>query len=1095
VRGTSKRRNVKTSISPSNDARLLSDDSTNGGFDLSLDHVAIRASAGSGKTFQLTNRYLQLIAAGAEPSSILASTFTRLAAGQIRDRILTRLAAAAEDPASCRELAGHLELPLLSPAHATSILARLAKQMHVMQIRTLDSFFAAIVRDFAIELQVPLGAEVIDEEQAASLRARAVELMLDEHDPQRLIDLLRLLTQGASDRAITSKIDSTVSELYDLWREATADAWECVPQPPGRLSPPHLINAIKRLEAAACPSGDRWRGAFEKDCECARLWRWSDFLTGGMAKAVASGANTYYRSPIPDELLQAYAPVVRHAIAEVIGRVRDQTIATRDLLGAFHGHYEAVKRRQRAVTFADLAGAMIRAQKTGAFDEISFRLDAKLAHLLLDEFQDTSIVQWNALAPLAHEVTSVAPPQKSFFCVGDVKQSIYRWRDAAPEVLDELPRMLPGLEIRTLAKSYRSAPAIIDAVNQVFECIDQNAAVADHANAAAAWARGFTPHETAKTELPGYVELRFCKRTAENEEADVIRLRAAAECAAQLHLANPHMSIAVLTRTNRAVGRLLYELGPSRLNVPGGVSGRGGGPLTDAAPVNVILDMLQLADHPDDTVAAFNVARSPAGALNFARRRDADDPKARPDSWWNDGRVRRSVARTIRRSLLDRGYAATISEWVREIARGAACDARELRRLGELVTLADAFDREAAGATIRPADFAARVEKTRIADIQPAAVQVMTIHQAKGLEFEAVILAELGSKLSGEGTPSVIVERGDGEHEIGPVTRICRYMKDDFVPYVPDLAPMFRQHQQRVVRESLSVLYVAMTRAIHGLYMIVNPPETNKDGSASMKGFKTLAGVVRCALAPNQTSPDTVAFSHGNPDWHQSLVVRAAQRPDETPIQSIQLAAGNDDDGRFGSAVAASEEAEVSMPLARQLRLPDGEARDRGSALHALFEQIEWLEEYSPDEVALARFVRSRLPRREERWALARVREFLRAIASPAVRDTLSRRGADASQLQVHREHPFARFAHGGIQRGTIDRLVVALDRHCAAASATIIDFKTDACSAHDVVSIATHYRAQMAIYRSAVSEMLGVAPDAVAARLLFVGAGAAVDV
>ena len=86
-------------------------------------HTSIRASAGSGKTFQLTNRYLQLVAAGTEPSSILASTFTRLAAGQIRDRILMRLADAADDAKKRRELANHLGVKSLSrDSHARQFL-------------------------------------------------------------------------------------------------------------------------------------------------------------------------------------------------------------------------------------------------------------------------------------------------------------------------------------------------------------------------------------------------------------------------------------------------------------------------------------------------------------------------------------------------------------------------------------------------------------------------------------------------------------------------------------------------------------------------------------------------------------------------------------------------------------------------------------------------------------------------------------------------------------------------------------------------------------------------------------------------------------
>src|SRR5262245_22840240 len=106
-----------------------------------LDNVAIRASAGSGKTYQLVSRYLRLIAAGAAPASILASTFTRLAAGQIRDRILMTLAEAVDDVAKRSKLAERVGLPSLDRNEVMSILEGLSRRLHRMQVRTIDGFF------------------------------------------------------------------------------------------------------------------------------------------------------------------------------------------------------------------------------------------------------------------------------------------------------------------------------------------------------------------------------------------------------------------------------------------------------------------------------------------------------------------------------------------------------------------------------------------------------------------------------------------------------------------------------------------------------------------------------------------------------------------------------------------------------------------------------------------------------------------------------------------------------------------------------------------------------------------------------------------
>jgi ATP-dependent helicase/nuclease subunit A len=1078
--------------------------------------TCIRASAGSGKTYQLVNRYLQLTATAVPPAHILATTFTRAAAGQIRDRILHRLAEAAECDAKRQQLRQDLRVESLSRSQVIQMLLLLARNLSRMQIRTLDSLFASVVRAFAVELGVPLGAEVADENQERQLRAEAIHLMLDERKPQHLIDLLRMLTEGASQRAVSPTIDSVVSSLYEVFREADKRACECIPALRG-LEEQELQEAIDVLRNLAVSPNKTWEKAHAKSVASAGIGDWKSFVSNGLPKAIIAGGTEFRHRPIDETVRRAYQPLIDHAASVLIGRKREQTLATRDLLQQYHEQLEGLKQRRLAITFGDLTAAMARAVELGAMDDIGFRLDAHLHHLLLDEFQDTSIGQWRALRSIAEELVSNTPPQRTFFCVGDAKQSIYGWRQAAPEILDELPHLLAGpdgsmtMVQMDLQKSYRSSQPVIDVVNTVFSHLHGNQALSNHGQAVELWSQGFKEHETARGEYPGYVELRAAPplpngKTPQRERTR-LRLGAAADFVAQLHAQHPHLHIAVLTRTNKCEARMLYELGPSRRNVA--ATGRGGGPLIDAAPVNAILDLLHLADHPDDTIAAFNVANSPLGqVVELARFDCAED--------------RRRVARLVRDRLVDEGYGAVIADLVQQLSTAGACDARELRRLLQLVELATQFD---VRRTLRAHDFIDLVEHTDVADAGgngvtgggwgAGGIEVMTVHQAKGAEFDVVVLPELDCRLIGK-TPPVVFERGHGEDETGPVTRISRYIDEDTLTLLqrrPDsqhLQAMHERHRRRTVRESLSLLYVAMTRAKYALYMFV-------DGSGD-PNRQTLAGVVQSALRmipigdasqvgspAGAPAPHSVLFCHGDANWFCKVRPQAAAvEHREALIHRVELRSRAQ---AGAAAVAPPAPATAASRLTSDLfRLPNSQATDRGMALHAMFQTIRWIEDFQPIDDDLLRIARAVAPRRSNQWRRETVDLFLKVIRNPQVRACLSRpHGCDGDLLTVYCEHPFVKqtsadagiqWRSGGatIQTGYIDRLVVHHAADGSIQSATIFDFKTDALGDVNGPTSAERYRPQLEAYRAAVAQMFAIDPLNVNARVIFVQSGVVVE-
>ena len=224
---------------------------------LELNHLRILASAGSGKTFQLTSRYLQLIAAGAAPETIFASTFTRLAAGEIRNRIFERLANARSGE-RLDELAEAIGLGPLTAAQVQTWFAELARNAHLLRIGTLDGFFAAIAGAFADVVGAPADAVIVDEEMSAHLQREALLEALDQGDPDVLVELMRRLTMGDAGRGIMFTLLGVVERGHALWRESDASSWDCVPKVPGRLDPPDLDAAIRLLQRSLAADEEYW---------------------------------------------------------------------------------------------------------------------------------------------------------------------------------------------------------------------------------------------------------------------------------------------------------------------------------------------------------------------------------------------------------------------------------------------------------------------------------------------------------------------------------------------------------------------------------------------------------------------------------------------------------------------------------------------------------------------------------------------------------------------------------------------------------------------------------------------------------------------
>ncbi len=1049
-------------------------------------HLLIRASAGSGKTYRLSARYLKLLRQFDAPESILATTFTRKAAGEVLGRVVTWLAQATTNAAARDELSAATMGGDLSREDCLAMLRRLAGEMHRLSISTIDGFFNRIAQSFAHELDLPPEPVLIDESHptAVQIRRDAIESMLADADLPALVTLLRQFHHDHAARSVTQAIDDIIKETYEVYREAPQqEAW-------ARLEPTGLLDE-DGLQAATqvfldgvgdLPDNKHWINAYADNREAALARDWELFIGKGIAGAIAAGKVKFQRLEISDPIRLAFDPLIGHARAKMIERVALQTIATHDLLRRFDEHYTTLRRRQGVLLFSDLTHKLARelpALGDGALEDIYYRLDARVTHLLLDEFQDTSLAQWDVLRPFAQEVSATADGERSLLVVGDAKQAIYGWRGGVAELFDQIEDelALDPESIQSLTRSYRSSGNVLEAVNRVFTDLTTNPALDNDSETAERWQRSFEEHAPAR-DLSGHVTLETSAAgynpdddddgDNDSDSADMWVHGAHEPYVAQRVKALYERdggagSIGVLVSTNKAASRLIFEIG--RLGLP--VSGEGGGSLPDTPAVSAVLSALALADHPGDTASAFHVLNSPLAPVVGLESMQTHQ-------------IQRS-ALNIRTTLLTRGYAQTLADWTHAVA--PSLDARGLTRLTQLIELADQFD---PGDALRPSRFVALAESQRVAEPSPAAIRVMTIHGAKGLEFDTVVLAELDKRLTDRS--ALLIER---EHPTAPIIGVYRNARQSIRDLDDRLERAAAAQRSTRLMDDLCALYVGMTRPRQALHLIVKPRRLTPKGKIASIGL-CYAAILREALSGVEETlkGEQVLFEIGNADWtFEGSDPPSLSKIESRPVNAIELNKGPDTSRRFWPTVSPSSRAGGTRTAADLLNisLDIAGATRYGTLIHAWMEQVGFINESgTPDNETLSRVAHRLMPGTDPAWLDSQLERFYRILTEALAQQVLSRNGA----TDLWRERPFAVRDGRELLRGCFDRVSIYRDDTGRATRAELLDFKSDRVGSKGVKLLVVHYRPQMLAYQRALKRLLGLDSGSIQTRLWFVGAG-----
>ena len=825
------------------------------------------ANAGSGKTFALTTRIIRLLLAGVSMDRIAALTFTRKSAGEFLDELLVRLAEAASDRKKLAALAEACGKPELSAADCCILLRHIIDHFGRLGLSTIDSFFARIARQFPLESGLPEEFAIADSASLASARERALAMSFalgakGDQGITSMIEQCQQISRKRGERNVFAMLLDQITALHQRFLETpegctwgdSAAIWN--KQPPPFLAAVEIGSAIDNfIHEASLSNPDLSAEALanlEAGLEAMRELNpgqaWSKEIQKFVnQKLISEPKNNHIRFSLKKadgwvELTPRLRSCRKILADTLFADALQQILARAKGLYAFVQLYESayakLVRSAGLISFADITTLLAERASDGdqadALDwrsQVAYRIDQNFDHWLLDEFQDTSRVQWTILRTFIEEVLMDDDAQRSLFYVGDTKQAIYGWRGGDAELFREIFDYYENIqEGDALTNSWRSTEPVIKMVNSVFGSMDAIAGVLKLPEATLdRWRAGWNKHEVAQAirEVSGYAALYFA---SEDLEEDILPQHAKVRrIIEEVDPLNRDIECAVLLRQNKDAAELAAYLQSSGIAVA--LEGKSN-PCIDNPLGSAVLAALRAVAHPSDSLSSAIARGLPCATA------------------WGLNDLNNFRKQTLQ-SIAEYGYANTLQTWIElagfnkasqitspttsvSVANNDAsittsekphADESFLQNRSEAILAAaenfDAANNASAGIDA----FIAAVESTEVQEAEATgAIRIMTIHQAKGLGFDMVIVSGLDKN-----SPSRIAD----ELVLGPEGNDPQWgmllpRKD-----IAEADPVLRRQTDRLKAESrtneLCSAYVALTRAKRALYVISDElAETSK---------------------------------------------------------------------------------------------------------------------------------------------------------------------------------------------------------------------------------------------------------------------------
>ena len=1013
------------------------------------------ANAGSGKTYALTTRMIQLLAQNVEPRKIAALTFTRKSAGEFLSAVFERLAEAALNPEKLAELQTKEYLQNLDATQCRAMLGKLALQLGCLGMGTIDSLFARIARAFPLESGLAEDFAMAGEAEIQAARERTLAALFATESTASLadfIDLLRRINRTHGERNVFENLLRETKNLHGkflatpedaTWGEAAA-IWNtgCDILNAGEIAPAaqrlweEIQNEHPDLNAEAFES---WQSGLALAAQHVPPNQYSEGLKKFIPKLsnerLTSDGLTYIPTRNPPAGRVFLSPTIRALRDELrnsllkpeFESLLQRSRSLHALMKKFEEAYSALVRSAGLVNFGDITDSLARRATDVDWNTTAgYRIDQTFEHWLLDEFQDTSRPQWKILKTFIDEVVMDSEQQRSFFYVGDTKQAIYSWRGGDPdlffEIFEKFNKHSPIIQdAPPLTESWRSCQSILDFVNQVIGDLMPIKDILEIPDAAAEkWAKAWSNHITSsKTSIiNGYAEwISVPKNDGDDDEQGGAQDRKVLEILETTQAWKRGLSCAVLKRDNNGVAALAALL--QSKGIPVAVEGKTN-PCIDNPLGAALLAALRVVASPDDKL-------SHAVAQGFTAL-----------SAWGvgDWKFRKQTLARLAQS----GFAATIRQWIESFGLEAEPFLKE--RAAAFLLAAEEFDACRKSSDGIP-DFIRFVENRQIQENEATdVVRIMTIHQSKGLGFDMVIASGLDKKGGGNDGTKLALGPSASEVKWGVLLPAKDFAEQDDV-----LRKQIKIDEADKKYGEICTAYVALTRAKKALYVVT----TELGENTKSKNFARHLGL--------QFGSSSVQF--GNAKWFEADKTKDADSI-SAPAAPIVFHAPFHGTPKPVSPSSFKAESAVGLGIAG-LSL---DAAELGIEVHVALAGIEWMESSALQMDALSR----------------EAADLVRGFLQKPIAQTVFTKPPNPADLW--RERAFDVMLEGQWVSGVFDRVVLHRSNEGSPTAAIIYDFKTDHGTAAEIEE---RYAGQMEVYRKAVCRLLRLSPDCVKSQILCV--------
>jgi ATP-dependent exoDNAse (exonuclease V) beta subunit len=874
------------------------------------------ASAGSGKTYALVKEYLKIILVAPKNDAyrnILAITFTNKAVHEMKSRIVGNLSEFAKDEPSqkaqdlMRDLAKETELSIIQiKTKSQQIIKHIIHNYAAFDISTIDKFTHKVIRAFAHDLGLPMTFEVtLDTEnllieavdaiiaqagEDETLTKLLIDFTMEKTDDDKswdisneILDTGRLVLNENNRNEITHFQDKTIAEFVEI-KSKLAEACKVLE----KENTVFAENALIVIEKNGIDLKSFSRGTFPNHLQSIvdgkfnpknKMFREVDDIS--INKTAKDGA--IIENIIP-ELLQILGNVYKNFEKRDFYKAFLKNITPLSLLNTVSNELAKIQEEQNVLSISEFNAIIHREIQNQPAPFIYERLGEKYRHFFIDEFQDTSEMQWQNLIPLIDNATSseIDGEKGTLMIVGDPKQSIYRWRGGKAEQFIELskdynPFNNPEKTVEHLDRNYRSYSQIIEFNNDFFKLLSNEFEHEDYKDL-------YQNHSHQKTNAKtgGYVNISFIPKieeTEENEEAlDKTKLYLLATLNTIRKVQKQGFEfkdIVILTRKRShgiAIANYLTEEGIPLLSSETLM-------IQNATEVRFIIYLLKYLKNSSDLEAKAHFLHYVADKVqdqlpvhDFIAQGMDKKQESEFENWLTKFDILLSF-QDIRKKSLYESVETIISKFLRSQNRNAYIQyfldivlERDIRNQAGISDFLNYWDKNA--------------EKFSIPSPEGKnAVRIMTIHKSKGLEFPVVIMPFadedysrspknklwIDTEVDDFGLPKVLIDNSKAVEGFGETAK-----------------SVYVQKSQEELLDNSNVLYVALTRAEEQLYVISN---MNLDSKGVARANNMATFFVNYLDKKGQFEEDKFEYEYGNP---VKLSSRSDQTDDLLLIQSVQ---------------------------------------------------------------------------------------------------------------------------------------------------------------------------------------------------------------